>query len=64
MEYGWPHRRTALVVDDDIFVLTALADMLSEEGYDVHTASNGFSAMKYRPLFSVCPPIPAPIVVE
>jgi CheY-like chemotaxis protein len=46
MEYGWPHRRTALVVDDDIFVLTALADMLSEEGYDVHTASNGFSAMR------------------
>jgi two-component system KDP operon response regulator KdpE len=46
MEHGWPHRRTALVVDDDIFVLAAVADLLSEEGYDVHTASNGFSAMR------------------
>jgi DNA-binding response OmpR family regulator len=45
--------RTALVVDDDIFVLSALAELLSEEGYDVHTASNGFSgvrmAMECRP---------------
>src|SRR5919199_5763231 len=46
MEYGWPQRRTALVVDDDVFVLAAIADLLSEEGYDVHTASNGFSAMR------------------
>jgi two-component system, response regulator, stage 0 sporulation protein F len=45
--------RVALVVDDDIFVLSALAELLSEEGYDVHTASNGFSgvrmAMECRP---------------
>jgi CheY-like chemotaxis protein len=46
--------RVALVVDDDIFVLSALAELLSEDGYDVHTASNGFSAvrlaMECRPL--------------
>src|SRR5712691_11263633 len=42
-----PHLdRIALVVDDDIFVLSALAELLSEEGYDVHTASNGFSAVR------------------
>ena len=46
MEHGSPQRRTALVVDDDVFVLSAVADMLAEEGYDVHTASNGFSAMR------------------
>jgi CheY-like chemotaxis protein len=46
MEYGPPHRRTALVVDDDVFLLRAVADLLEEEGYDVHTASNGFSAMR------------------
>ena len=46
MEYGPPQRRTALVVDDDIFLLRAVADVLEEEGYDVHTASNGFSAMR------------------
>jgi CheY-like chemotaxis protein len=38
--------RTALVVDDDAFVVSALAEMLSEEGYDVHTATNGFSAVR------------------
>jgi len=47
MEHGSPQRRTALVVDDDVFVLAAIADMLSEEGYDVHTASNGFSAIRH-----------------
>ena len=36
----------ALVVDDDIFVVSALAEVLSEEGFDVHTASNGFSAVR------------------
>jgi CheY-like chemotaxis protein len=39
-------QRIALVVDDDIFVLSALAEVLSDEGYDVHTASNGFSAVR------------------
>lgn len=38
--------RVALVVDDDMFVLSALAELLAEEGYDVHTASNGFSAVR------------------
>ena len=38
--------RTALVVDDDVFMLSALAELLEEEGYDVHTASNGFSALR------------------
>lgn len=49
--------RVALVVDDDIFVLSALAELLSEDGYDVHTASNGFSAVRMakecRPLVVV-----------
>jgi CheY-like chemotaxis protein len=38
--------RTALVVDDDAFMLSALAELLSEDGYDVHTATNGFSAVR------------------
>ncbi|HEV7663518.1 MAG TPA: response regulator [Chloroflexota bacterium] len=38
--------RTALVVDDDAFVVSALGELLSEIGYDVHTASNGFSALR------------------
>ncbi|HLZ27803.1 MAG TPA: response regulator [Chloroflexota bacterium] len=38
--------RVALVVDDDMFVLSALAELLSEDGFDVHTASNGFSAVR------------------
>jgi two-component system, OmpR family, KDP operon response regulator KdpE len=46
MEYASPQRRTALVVDDDMFILAAVAELLSEEGYDIHTASNGFSALR------------------
>jgi CheY-like chemotaxis protein len=38
--------RIALVVDDDVFVLSAMAELLAEEGYDVHTSSNGFSALR------------------
>jgi two-component system chemotaxis response regulator CheY len=34
------------VVDDDVFVVSALAELLEEDGYDVHTASNGFSALR------------------
>jgi two-component system KDP operon response regulator KdpE len=41
------------VVDDDVFMVAALAEVLTEDGYDVHTASNGFSAARqaaeYRP---------------
>jgi two-component system KDP operon response regulator KdpE len=46
--------RAALVVDDDMFVLSALAELLSEDGYDVHTASNGFSAAR---LAAECRPL-------
>jgi two-component system response regulator AtoC len=38
--------RTALVVDDDMYVQSALAELLDEGGYDVHCASNGFSAVR------------------
>jgi DNA-binding response OmpR family regulator len=38
---------TALIVDDDPFILSALAEVLSEDGYDVVTASNGFSAVRH-----------------
>jgi CheY-like chemotaxis protein len=38
--------RTALVVDDDVFVLSALAELLEDDGFDVLTATNGFSAMR------------------
>lgn len=46
MEHSPRADRTALVVDDDIFVVSALAEILEEDGYDVHTASNGFSALR------------------
>jgi CheY-like chemotaxis protein len=38
--------RTALVVDDDVFVVSAIAELLEDDGFDVLTASNGFSAMR------------------
>jgi CheY-like chemotaxis protein len=38
--------RTALVVDDDKFVVSALAELLEDDGFDVHTATNGFSAQR------------------
>jgi CheY-like chemotaxis protein len=38
--------RTALVVDHDVFMASALAELLEEGGFDVHTASNGFSALR------------------
>ncbi|HEX8966377.1 MAG TPA: response regulator, partial [Chloroflexota bacterium] len=38
--------RIALVVDDDTFVASALAELLGEDGYTVHQASNGFSAVR------------------
>jgi CheY-like chemotaxis protein len=46
MDWAGRGERTAIVVDDDVFVLSALAELLSEDGYDVHTASNGFSALR------------------
>jgi DNA-binding response OmpR family regulator len=42
-----PHlARTALVVDDDAFIVSALAEVLSEDGFEVKVASNGFSAAR------------------
>jgi CheY-like chemotaxis protein len=54
MDFATRSDRIALVVDDDAFVVSAVAEMLEEEGYDVHTSSNGFSALRqaaeYRPV--------------
>jgi CheY-like chemotaxis protein len=38
--------RTALVVDDDVFLVSALAEILEDDGFDVQTATNGFSALR------------------
>src|SRR5438309_7726180 len=46
LEHASRLERTGLVVDDDAFVVSALAELLEEDGYDVYTASNGFSAMR------------------
>jgi CheY-like chemotaxis protein len=46
MDHAQRLDRTALIVDDDVFVLSALAELLEEDGFDVHTASNGFSALR------------------
>jgi CheY-like chemotaxis protein len=46
MEHAPRLDRTALVVDDDKFVVSALAELLEGEGFEVHTASNGFSALR------------------
>jgi len=46
MDHASRSDRIALVVDDDVFILSAMAELLSEEGYDVHTSSNGFSALR------------------
>jgi DNA-binding response OmpR family regulator len=46
MEHAPRADRTALIVDDDVFIVAALAEILEEDGFDVHTASNGFSAQR------------------
>jgi two-component system alkaline phosphatase synthesis response regulator PhoP len=46
MDHAPRLERNALVVDDDMFMLSALAELLEDDGFDVHTASNGFSAMR------------------
>ncbi|HEY1297846.1 MAG TPA: response regulator [Chloroflexota bacterium] len=46
MEHAPRLERTALVVDDDVFVVSALAELLEDDGFDVLTATNGFSAMR------------------
>jgi len=47
MEHAPRVDRTALVVDDDVFIVSALAELLEEDGFDVHTATNGFSALRH-----------------
>lgn len=37
---------TALIIDDDVMMRVALAELLDEEGFDVHQASNGFSGLR------------------
>jgi len=46
MDHAPRLERNALVVDDDMFMVSALAELLDDEGFDVHTASNGFSALR------------------
>jgi len=46
MEHAPRLDRSALVVDDDMFMLSALAEILGDDGFDVHTATNGFSGMR------------------
>jgi len=46
MEHAPRLERTALVVDDDVFIVSALAELLEDDGFDVVTATNGFSAMR------------------
>src|SRR5579859_6110144 len=46
MEHAPRLERSALIVDDDVFILSALAEILEDEGFDVQTATNGFSAMR------------------
>ncbi len=46
LDSGPRHDRTALIVDDDVFIVSALAELLDHEGYDVHTTTNGFSALR------------------
>jgi CheY-like chemotaxis protein len=46
MDHAPRLERTALVVDDDMFVVSALAELLEDDGFDVLTATNGFSAMR------------------
>ncbi len=46
MEHALRLERTALVVDDDVFVLSAVAELLEDDGFDVQTATNGFSALR------------------
>jgi DNA-binding response OmpR family regulator len=43
---GVRHGTLALVVDDDVHIRAMLAELLEEEGYDVLTASNGFSGLR------------------
>jgi CheY-like chemotaxis protein len=37
--------KTVLVVEDDADILSSLAEVIREEGYEVHTAANGYQAL-------------------
>jgi CheY-like chemotaxis protein len=50
-----------LLVDDDRDVIDALRVVLSEEGYDVATASNGYEALLYLKSHS---PLPSLILLD
>jgi CheY-like chemotaxis protein len=39
------HLRPVLVVEDDIDILSSLAELLRDDGYDVVTAANGYQAL-------------------
>jgi len=44
---GSPSQQTILLVDDDRDVAEALSTLLTDEGYDVMTVSNGYEALHY-----------------
>jgi DNA-binding response OmpR family regulator len=46
MERALRHEPSALVVDDDMHVRALLAEIMEEQGFDVITASNGFSGLR------------------
>jgi CheY-like chemotaxis protein len=46
LERSAKHEVSALVVDDDVHMRSFLAELLEEEGFDVTTASNGFSGLR------------------
>ena len=39
------HLRPVLVVEDDVDILSSLAELLRDDGYDVVTAANGYQAL-------------------
>jgi len=46
VENGVPHRARVLVIEDDLDIQQALAQVLDEEGYDVDSASDGAEALE------------------
>jgi CheY-like chemotaxis protein len=45
METHVPHVRSVLVVEDDADLRAAVADILEDEGFEVHVAENGQDAL-------------------
>lgn len=46
VENGLPHRDRVLIIEDDMDIQQALAQVLDEEGYDVDCASDGAEALE------------------